>query len=154
MASPLVSHNQALLRAPPMMPVSDVIQLLTKSGMHDKKALAALKGRMLTGAGPEHVPSDSLPSHAPQPSCHAQVPLQVVVASNSDKAFKNAMLQTVKAIEASSMHMALTFRHDGCEYTEASSRAQGLITEMIAEDCMDPIPVWRFRGGDDGAWLA
>jgi hypothetical protein len=25
---------------------------------------------------------------------------------------------------------------------------------MIAEDRMDPIPVWRFRGGDDGAWLA
>jgi hypothetical protein len=84
----------------------------------------------------------------------APVPLQVVVASNSDKSFKNAMLQTVKAICDTSMNMALTVRHDGCEFTEASGRALGLITEMIAEDRMDPIPVWRFRGGDDGAWLA
>ena len=84
----------------------------------------------------------------------AQVPLQVLVASNSDKAFKNAMLQTVRAIKESSMDMALTVRHEDLEHTEASSRALGLITEMIAEDRMDPIPVWRFRRGDDGAWLA
>ena len=68
MASPLVPRNQALLvGAPPMMPLDDVIQLFRGSGMHAKE-LVSLRGRMLTGAGPEHVPSQSLPSHAPQPS--------------------------------------------------------------------------------------
>ena len=83
----------------------------------------------------------------------APVPLQVVVASDSDKSFKNAMLQTVGAICESSMQMALTVRHDGQEFTEASGQALELITEMIVQDRMDSIPVFRYRGGNDGAWL-
>ena len=80
----------------------------------------------------------------------APVPMMVVVFSNSDILFERALVESSAAVQKSGMLWAFTVE----EHTEASGQALGLITEMIAEDRMGSIPVWRYRGGSiDGAWL-
>ena len=70
-------------------------------------------------------------------STPAPVPLMVVVSSDCGKLFNEALLQTLNAVQLSSMGWKFTLNFAGEEFTEVSDEAWTLIQEMIAEGKID-----------------